>query len=46
MMDVESQIKIIDLSERGKSICKISKELNISQYSIYTLQKSQKMTYI
>jgi len=46
MMSVENQIKIINSSEKGKSICKISKELKISSFSIFQLQKEQKMTYI
>ena len=46
MMCVENQIKIINLSERGNSISKISKTLKISPYSVFQIQKTQKMTYI
>ena len=45
-IDLEKQVAIIDLSEKGLSVEKISKKLNVSQFSVFSFQKSQKMTYI
>jgi transcriptional regulator len=45
-IDIEKQVAIIDLSEKGLSVEKISKALKVSQFSVFSFQKEQRMTYI
>lgn len=45
-VSLENKVAIIDLSEKGCSVDKIAKTLNISHFSVFTFQKEQKMTYI
>jgi predicted transcriptional regulator len=45
-ISLENKVSIIDLSEKGLSVDKIAKELNVSQFAVFSFQKEQRMTYI
>jgi len=45
-ISLENKIEIINLSEKGCSVDKIAKTLNVSHFSVFSFQKEQKMTYI
>lgn len=45
-VSLDNKVAIINLSEKGYSVDKIAKTLSISQFSVFSFQKEQKMTYI
>ncbi|MDD4083557.1 MAG: helix-turn-helix domain containing protein [Sphaerochaetaceae bacterium] len=44
--DFEIQFKIIELTQEGKSIKEISKEVGVSIFQVHKYRKLHKLTYV